>query len=1215
MKIYKRVGSLILSLLLVFSLLNSTFAIQAYAATTPVLSVENKSVSAGEQFTVAVSLANATSVYGGNFTLQYDSNLLTADSFTFGSIVGGHTKNCNLDYQSAGNLIRFTFSGASALTSSGTLVTFTFTAKESASGSATLQFTAYKMYDENGSSITSTANESKVTISTKPVVSPSISITNKTVTVGETVSVPVMISNSSDVYGGNFTLQYDSSLLTATSYSFGSIVSGHTKNCNLDYQSAGNLIRVTFSGASAVSSDGTLVTFSFTAKAAGTVNLQFNAYKMYDENGSSIATTISNGKVTVGDNADTTKPTVSITSTNNVTESQTVTLEMSDNVGVVSYYWGTSSSPSSSSYTTITSTTSTTVTKTVLSAGTYYLIAKDVAGNATSTSVTFYKTTFDANGGSLSINYIITKSGNSVTVPAPTNSDSSMIFVGWGTSASATTGVKTFTVSSSKTYYALWVNSNIVSGQCGDDVYYELDINSGELIISGTGDMWDFTACDTPWYENYADIRSLEIQDSVTTIGTAAFSDCYYLTDVKFGSNIKLIGSCAFSHCSSLLSIVLPNGVEGIGDGAFKYCNDLSEIVLPDTIKSIGEDICGVTSFHSNDANWSGDVLYIGKHLVDTKFPYTGKCIIKDGTLTIADGVFHQSNLTSVVIPNSVANIGESAFSCTELTSVTIPSSVKEIKTDTFYHCLSLEKVTITYGTEIIGSEAFYYCPTLTTITIPRSVTYIGEAAFVLCDNLKTVIYNGSQYGSQEYWDLIEICDNNDELLKVKPQTVTKVIASIEVNNNPTKTTYYIGDALSTSGLKLLVTYSDGTTETVISGFTTSGFSSSSAGTKTITVTYGGKTTTFTVTVNTPFVSLSSTSKSMTAGDTATLTATTTPSGQTVTWTSSNTSVATVSGGTITAKAAGTATITAKFTYNGITYSKTCSVTVTSAPNPEPTLSSISIAAKPTKTTYEIGEALNTSGLTLKLTYSDGSTETVTSGFTTSGFDSATAGTKTVTVSYGGKTTSFVVNVEASPVNSPQYQMADVSGTAGSTVGVYVSIAQNPGIISLRNTISYDVSALELVKVEDCGLLAGYTTPSATISSPYTLRWADSLATENNTKNGQLVKLTFKIKDGTEEGEYNISVTPIEARNVDGTKVAFTGANATVNVIDYLLGDTDGDGEVTDWDAIVLNRYLAGWNVNIELAAADIDGDGEVSDWDAIVLERYLAGWNIELER
>ena len=104
-----------------------------------------------------------------------------------------------------------------------------------------------------------------------------------------------------------------------------------------------------------------------------------------------------------------------------------------------------------------------------------------------------------------------------------------------------------------------------------------------------------------------------------------------------------------------------------------------------------------------------------------------------------------------------------------------------------------------------------------------------------------------------------------------------------------------------------------------------------------------------------------------------------------------------------------------------------------------------------------------------------------------------------------------------------------------------------------------------------------------------------------------------KIKEETELGSYNISVEPIEARKTDGTKVTFIGDNATVEVIDCVIGDVDGDGEVSDWDAILLNRHLAGWNVTLELSAADVDGDGEVSDWDAITLDRYLAGWDVML--
>lgn len=65
-----------------------------------------------------------------------------------------------------------------------------------------------------------------------------------------------------------------------------------------------------------------------------------------------------------------------------------------------------------------------------------------------------------------------------------------------------------------------------------------------------------------------------------------------------------------------------------------------------------------------------------------------------------------------------------------------------------------------------------------------------------------------------------------------------------------------------------------------------------------------------------------------TTGDTGTITATTVPAGQTVTWESNDTSVATVSGGVVTPVAAGTATVTGKITVDGVEYSATCAVTV-----------------------------------------------------------------------------------------------------------------------------------------------------------------------------------------------------------------------------------------------------------------------------------------------
>ncbi len=60
-----------------------------------------------------------------------------------------------------------------------------------------------------------------------------------------------------------------------------------------------------------------------------------------------------------------------------------------------------------------------------------------------------------------------------------------------------------------------------------------------------------------------------------------------------------------------------------------------------------------------------------------------------------------------------------------------------------------------------------------------------------------------------------------------------------------------------------------------------------------------------------------------------------------------------------------------------------------------------------------------------------------------------------------------------------------------------------------------------------------------------------------------------------------------------------------------LIGDADGDGEVTDYDAMLFVRYLVGWNVEIDLGVMDTDCDGTITDWDSMLLDRYLAGWNV----
>ena len=74
----------------------------------------------------------------------------------------------------------------------------------------------------------------------------------------------------------------------------------------------------------------------------------------------------------------------------------------------------------------------------------------------------------------------------------------------------------------------------------------------------------------------------------------------------------------------------------------------------------------------------------------------------------------------------------------------------------------------------------------------------------------------------------------------------------------------------------------------------------------------------------------------------------------------------------------------------------------------------LTIAQKPGITMYLPGEALNTGGLKLKLTYSDGSEKIIEDGYAVAGFDTESLGIKRITVTIGELTTAFEVQVVSS---------------------------------------------------------------------------------------------------------------------------------------------------------------------------------------------------------
>ena len=333
----------------------------------------------------------------------------------------------------------------------------------------------------------------------------------------------------------------------------------------------------------------------------------------------------------------------------------------------------------------------------------------------------------------------------------------------------------------------------------------------------------------------------------------ADFSEGYYtfyttesqMTSFIFGDNVKHIPAYLCYDMNNLTSIDLPNSVTSIGEQAFCLCSGLTSVTIPNSVTSIGErafygcwNLTSIIWNAENCTNFS-DSFYA---------PFYG-CTAQITSFTFGDSVKHipaylcydMNNLTSIAIPNSVTSVeGDAFYACSSLDSVSIeattpptlggysfsssptcyipcgtlsayqssawaeqvgsfveqcdgpivdankcgdnlywaytdgtltitgtgdmynydytnnlapwnnvsnniknivlPEGLTSIGEWAFYLCASVTSISIPEGVTNIGVRAFCNCSNLTSITIPNSVTSIGNRAFYSCYNLASAI-------------------------------------------------------------------------------------------------------------------------------------------------------------------------------------------------------------------------------------------------------------------------------------------------------------------------------------------------------------------------------------------------------------------------------------------------------------------------------------------
>lgn len=336
------------------------------------------------------------------------------------------------------------------------------------------------------------------------------------------------------------------------------------------------------------------------------------------------------------------------------------------------------------------------------------------------------------------------------------------------------------------TYYTYFNEENnrteaVIQGYRGSD---------SDVVIPNSIDGFVVTAISMYAFSGRSDLASITIPSTIQSIGEDAFLECDGLkkvyvssiedwckidfsypdanplrrgadlyvdnklvTDVTIPDGVKSIGKYAFYGYSSLKSISFPSSIRSIGEDAFSDCTNLDEVYATNI-----EDWCKIKF----EDEFSNPIFYARKIYIDGEL--ATDITIPKGITKICDYAFvNCETITNVVIPNSVISIGNSAFrDCYNLKNISIPNSVVNIGEGAFSGCSNLEKVEIPDGIKIIKDCTFTFCENLTTIIIPQSVKEIGNLAFDSDSNLSNVLFKGSK----SQWNSIDFTDGNTNLVE-----------------------------------------------------------------------------------------------------------------------------------------------------------------------------------------------------------------------------------------------------------------------------------------------------------------------------------------------------------------------------------------------------------------------------------------------------------------
>jgi len=123
--------------------------------------------------------------------------------------------------------------------------------------------------------------------------------------------------------------------------------------------------------------------------------------------------------------------------------------------------------------------------------------------------------------------------------------------------------------------------SDGITGYQGGKIYWNL--KDGVLTLTGTGNMPSISSPEkAPWHAYKDTITKVVVKQGVTSVSTNAFAGLTNLETAEIGEGVTAIGTYAFK-ATKIKTVSLPSTLKTVGTSAFSNCPYVTNVIYNGT--------------------------------------------------------------------------------------------------------------------------------------------------------------------------------------------------------------------------------------------------------------------------------------------------------------------------------------------------------------------------------------------------------------------------------------------------------------------------------------------------------------------------------------------------------------------------------------------------------------------------------------------------------